>query len=192
LGHFAKAVNDYTESILRQPTTGAFYSRGWNYERLKEYSKAVADLQKSLEMDPNLMLALNELAWIYVTGPAEVRSPDKALRLAQKAVHLSQNSWNNRNTLGVAHFRLGQFEAAVDELQRAIQDNKGEATADDLFFLAMSYHHLGEAAKARNCYDQALRWWQSQSALTPFRITELTNFRAEAASLLGIRPLPQP
>ncbi|HEV2948439.1 MAG TPA: tetratricopeptide repeat protein, partial [Gemmataceae bacterium] len=132
-----------------------------------------------------LAFALNELAWIHATGPTEVRSPEKALPLAQKAVHLSQNSGTYRNTLGVVHFRLGQFEAAVDELQRAIQDNKGEATADDLFFLAMSYHHLGEAVKTRNCYDQALRWWQNQGELTPFQIMELTNFRDEAASLLS-------
>jgi tetratricopeptide (TPR) repeat protein len=190
LGYFAKAVDDYSECILRQPTAAAFYSRGWNYERLKEYSKAVADLQKSLEMDPNLAPAHNELAWIYVTGPAEVRSPEKALPLAQKAVYFSQNSGIYRNTLGVVHYRLGQFEAAVDELQRAVQDNKGEATADDLFFLAMSYHHLGELAKARDCYDQALRWWQNQSELTPFHVTELTHFRADADALLGIRPKP--
>jgi tetratricopeptide (TPR) repeat protein len=143
-------------------------------------------------MDLNLVVALNELAWIHVTGPADVRSPKKALPLAQKAVHFSQNSGTYRNTLGVVHFRLGQFEAAIDELQRAIQDNKGEATADDLFFLAMSYHHLGDPVKARDCCDKALRWWQNQTELTPFRVTELTNFRDEAASLLGIRPQAQP
>jgi len=187
LGHFAKAVDDLNECILRQPSASAFYSRGWNYERLQDYSKAVVDLEKSLEIDPNLVLALNELAWIYVTGPAEVRSPNKALPLAQKAVHLSPNSWNNRNTLGVVHYRLGQFEAVVDELQRAIQNNNGEATADDLFFLAMSYHHLGEVAKARDYFDQALRWWQEQEKLPPFHVMELTNFRAEADVLLGIR-----
>jgi serine/threonine protein kinase/WD40 repeat protein/Tfp pilus assembly protein PilF len=182
LGHFDKAVDDFSECILRQPSASAFYSRGWNYERLQDYSRSIADLQKSLEMDPNRAAALNELAWIYATGPAEARAPEKALPLAQKAVHLSPNTGNYRNTLGVAHYRLGQFEAAVDELQRAIQ----EANADDLFFLAMAYHHLGEAAKARDYYDQALRWWRSQKELTPFRVTELTNFRTEADALLGI------
>jgi serine/threonine protein kinase/WD40 repeat protein/Flp pilus assembly protein TadD len=190
LGYFAQAIDDLNEAVLRHPSADAFFSRGWNYERIQEYPKAVADLRKALEMDPNCAQALNELAWIYVTGPAEARAPEKALPLAQKAVHLSPNSGNSRNTLGVVHYRLGQFEAAVDELQRAIQDNKGEATADDLFFLAMAYHHLGDAAKARDYYDQALRWWQAHGELTPFRITELTNFRAEADALLGIRGPP--
>jgi serine/threonine protein kinase/WD40 repeat protein/Tfp pilus assembly protein PilF len=190
LGHFAQAIDDLNEAVLRHPSAGAFFSRGWNYVRVREYSKAIADLEKSLDMDPNHTLALNELAWIYVTGPAEVRSPENALPLAQKAVHLSPNSGNNRNTLGVIHYRLGQFEAAVDELQRAIQDNNGEATADDLFFLAMAHHHLGDAAKARDYYHQALRWWHSQKELTPFRVAELTNFRAEANTLLGIRGPP--
>jgi serine/threonine protein kinase/WD40 repeat protein/Flp pilus assembly protein TadD len=186
LGHFDKAVDDFSECILRQPTASAFYSRGLNYERLQDYSKAVADLEKSLEMDSNHSAALNELAWIYVTGPSEVRAPEKAMPLAQKAVRISPKDRNYRNTLGVVHFRLGQFDAAVDELQRAIQDNQGDAIADDLFFLAMSYHRLGDAAKARDNYDQALRWWRSQKELTPFRVTELTNFRAEADALLDI------
>src|SRR5262249_60275181 len=130
--------------------------------------------------------ALNELAWIYATGPAEARAPEKALPLAQKAVHLSPNTGNYRNTLGVVHYRLGQFEAAVDELQPAIQ----EANADDLFFLSMAYYHLGDAAKARDYYDQALRWWRSQKELTPFRVTELRNSPtpAHAPSALHAHP----
>ena len=74
-----------------------------------------------------------------------------------------------------------------------ICDQQGQANALDLLFLAMSYHRLGQAERARDCYDRANRWWQAQTTLTPLHVQELIAFRAEAAALLGLpdRPAPQ-
>jgi hypothetical protein len=58
--------------------------------------------------------------------------------------------------------------------------------AFDLYFLAMSHHRLGEAARARDYYDWAVRWTRSQRGLSAGHLEELTVFRAEAAELLGI------
>ena len=50
----------------------------------------------------------------------------------------------------------------------------------------MSHHRLGEAARARDYYDWAVRWVQVQRDLKPEHLEELTAFRAEAEELLGI------
>jgi tetratricopeptide (TPR) repeat protein len=192
MGQYSQALDDFSEAIAKQPQAADYLARSYDHQNLNQYPDAVADLKKALEIDPNLAAACNELAWVYVTGPAEVRDPDRALPLSEKAIRLTPTNGDYRNTRGVVFYRLGRFDAAVDDLQRAIQDNKGAATADDLFFLAMAYHRLGEDAKARDCYDQALRWWQDHGDLRPRQVAELTGFRAEAASLLGIRPRPQP
>src|SRR5439155_18956403 len=105
-------------------------------------------------------LACNNLAWIYVTGPVELRAPDKALPLACRAVGISPNEETYRNTLGVVQYRLGDFGGTIATLQKSMQDDrKGRENGHNLFFLAMSYQRLGESRKARDYYDQALRWW---------------------------------
>jgi hypothetical protein len=58
--------------------------------------------------------------------------------------------------------------------------------AFDLYFLATSYHKLGETARARDFYDWAVRWQRNDKRLTPEQIEELDMFRAEASKLLGI------
>jgi Tfp pilus assembly protein PilF len=190
MGEYSKSIDDLNEAIAKQPQAADYLARAWDHQNLNEYPRAEADLLKALEMDSNNMAACNELAWVYVTGPAEIRSPERALPLAQKTVRKVPTNAAYRNTRGVVYYRLGQFDAAVEDLHRAIQDNKDGATADDLFFLAMSYHRLGDAVKARDCYDEAMHWWQDQGELTPRQIAELTSFRAEAAGLLGIRSSP--
>jgi hypothetical protein len=53
-----------------------------------------------------------------------------------------------------------------------------------LYFLAMCHHRLGDAAKARDFFDQAERW-PRPAQLTAREMEELTAFRAEAAAMLG-------
>jgi Flp pilus assembly protein TadD len=100
-----------------------------------------------------------------------------------KAVRSSPLDWEYRNTLGVVYYRLGQYRQAVEELERSIHDHQGEATANDWYFLAMGYHHLGRDSQAQKAYDQA-RQWQSHASLSPNQVEELNAFRAEAEAAL--------
>ncbi len=156
--------------------------RGQIHSRAHEFPEAMADFQKALQQDPNRALACNALAWIYVTGPTQLRDADKALPLALKATQLAPNDSDYQNTLGVVYYRLGQYQQAIDALERNVQNSKGEA--NDFFFLAMSYQQLGDSAKAQDHYERALRWWQGQASLPSNHIEELTAFRAEAEALL--------
>jgi hypothetical protein len=83
----------------------------------------------------------------------------------------------------VAHYRLGQYKEAVTALERGVKNNRGQATAFDLYFLAMCHHHLGDTARGRDCYDRGTAW-QKQTRLTPQHANELNAFRAEVETLL--------
>ncbi|MHC4487941.1 MAG: redoxin domain-containing protein [Planctomycetota bacterium] len=161
----------------------AYHQRAHAYVQLEDYVKAAADLEeyrKFLETGSHPAVAYNNLAWyFYLTGPKELRNPQKALALALKAVALqpSRSAW--RNTLGVAYYRLGQFDEAVETLQA------GEDGAFDFFFLAMSYQQLGQPEKAKEAYEKAIQWWEERKPLAPNHKKELTAFRAEADALLG-------
>jgi tetratricopeptide (TPR) repeat protein len=170
----------------------AYLRRARAHGRLGEAQQAIDDYGLALSLigldnqhrrERTEASVCNNLAWLYLTGPQELRDPNKALPLAQKAVRIVPENSLYRNTLGVVYYRLGQWDAAVETLQHSLQNSKNEA--HDLFFLAMSYQQLGEATKARDCYERALRWWKAQGPLMPSDdVEELSAFRAEADALL--------
>jgi hypothetical protein len=128
--------------------------------------------------------AHNNLAWLRVAGPADVRDPSSALAPALKATELAPNDVHYHNTLGTVYYRLARYEEAIATLEANLK-RKGGDTAFDFFVLAMSYHHRGDADKARDAYGRAHNWWQANAThLTTESVAELNAFRAEADTLL--------
>ena len=81
-----------------------------------------------------------------------------------------------------SNYRLGRWDEAVEALRRSLKEP--EYAAHDLFFLAMSYQRLGDAAKARDCYDQAVHWCETHREGFDHALREeLKGFRAEADAL---------
>jgi WD40 repeat protein/tetratricopeptide (TPR) repeat protein len=185
LTHPEEALADFGEALRLQPRAAHLYvDRARIYQHQNDPTKAVADLQKALDREPDNVLACSALAWLYLAGPAELRAPEKAVTLAQRAAAKEPADWSYRNTLGVAFYRAGRFAEAAATLERNSKDPSNPATGFDLVFLAMSYHKLGETAKAGACYDRAVAW-QKQARLSGAAAAKLEAFRAEAAALLG-------
>jgi hypothetical protein len=129
--------------------------------------------------------AYNDLAWIYLAAPEALRDVQAALPLAEKAVRLTSGSALYRNTLGVAYYRAGRYREAVELLRPNVEKEEDGALAYDLYFLAMSYHRLGETARARDYFDWAVRWVSMQRDLKPEQRDEFTAIRAEAEELFA-------
>src|SRR5262249_39578799 len=77
-----------------------------------------------------------KLAWFLATAPnPKVRDGNRAVGLAKKAVELAPKDGICWNTLGVAHYRAGQWQDAVTALERSIKLRNGGDSLD-WFFLA--------------------------------------------------------
>jgi tetratricopeptide (TPR) repeat protein len=180
-----QAVDTLSRAIRRAPENVPLYVyRAQIYLRLDNRQQAEADFETALGFATTDPDAYNSVAWACVSGPANFRSPERALPLALKAIELGRTNSNVLNTLGVVYYRLGQLTNAVEVFERNIQQESGLTTACDRLFLAMSYLRLGEIAKAESCYAKALQWLEENAAQED---EEMKAFRAEAEGVLGKR-----
>jgi tetratricopeptide (TPR) repeat protein len=191
LKQYDKAVFAYSRALELQPDYAyAWENRGRAYNKLGKWQDALKDFQHYRKLTRDGHRALNELAWFLATCPdVKLRDPKQAVELAKKAVELAPDAGSNWNTLGVAHYRAGDWKAAVTTLEKAVQLRSG-GTGSDWFFLAMSHWKLNSKDRARQAYDRAVRWMDKHAA----QDEEQRRFRAEAAELLGIEEgtNPQP
>ena len=109
----------------------------------------------------------------------------RAVTAAKRAVELKPTERAFWNTLGVAHYRAGDWNAAVAALEKANAFTSGGDSAAQ-FFLAMACWHLGQKDRAGQWYDQAVQGMENQRPPpgTLPDTPQLQRFRAEAEALL--------
>jgi serine/threonine protein kinase/WD40 repeat protein len=154
--------------------------------REQKARQAIDHYRVEVKANPNSAEACDGLAWAYLTAPVELRDVEAALPLAEKAVRLAAGNTNYLNTLGVAYYRAGRYREAVELLRANLEKQEDRVLAIDLYFLAMSQQRLGEAARARDYFDWAVRWTLVRPPPAGDDEEELAAFRAEAEELLGI------
>jgi tetratricopeptide (TPR) repeat protein/serine/threonine protein kinase len=189
LSQYDKAVADFTQAIELDPQFARpVYNRGIAYARLGQYDKATDDYETFLKLAPTNAGVHNSLAWLLATSPNAKRlDPDRAVRLARKAVQLAPKAGTYWRTLGVAHYRAGDWKAAVAALDKSVE-LRGGMDASDRLFLAMAYRKLGKHDESREAYNQALQWLEkNEKTLRAVPAEELRRFRNEAEEVLELK-----
>jgi adenylate cyclase len=142
--------------------------RGREFLRLRTRSgrtEARRMFEKALELDPNYSSAYVGLAQSYLRdfsfGWAEF--PDKALQQAQdfaeKALSIDASNEEGYVVLGNVYSRRGQYDIAMDQLNRALELNPNDA---------LSLDQLGRILLFSGRTDDAIRFLESDVRLDPF------------------------
>src|SRR5690606_33991930 len=121
-----------------------FYFRGIAYERAKQWDKAEADLLQALALFPEQPHVLNYLGYSWVDQGMHL---DEAMDMIARAVELRPNDGYIVDSLGWAHYRLGNYEEAVRELERAVELRPEDPVIND--HLGDAYWKVGRRLEAR-------------------------------------------
>lgn len=135
---FAQCADVYGKAIAtlekpERPNWLLFYFRGICHERSKQWSKAEVDFKKGLELFPDQPHVLNYLGYSWIDQGVNL---DEGMRMIRRAVEQRPDDGYIVDSLGWAHYRLGEFEEAVKHLERAVELKPEDPTIND---------HLGDA-----------------------------------------------
>jgi len=89
---------------------------------LEQAEQAMAHYRRALNLQPQLLPALNNLAWLYATHPQDhLRNGNRAVLLAERAVGLLERPEPALlDTQAAAYAEAGRFDPAVETARRAI------------------------------------------------------------------------
>ena len=128
LGNWQRADADWQEAGRLSPGSAPAYQaerlmvRAAAWKAAKNYQRALDDLTAALKLAPKNQNALAERAWILATCPDDkIRNGQQALADATAACEIQK--WaNTLNALAAAQAEVGDFEAAVESQQAAIEN----------------------------------------------------------------------
>jgi len=153
---YAQAADYYARAIdiIGEPAPEHwmyYYARGICFERMKEWDKAEGDLEKALELNPDQASVMNYLGYSWVDQNMHL---EKAMDLIREAVSREPNNGYYVDSLGWAHYKLGQFDKAVKHLEKAVELRPEDPILND--HLGDAYWKVGRKREARFQWSHAL------------------------------------
>jgi Flp pilus assembly protein TadD len=153
---YAESEKAYSRAIARIGEPGPehwtlFYARGITYERTKRWPQAEKDFLYALELEPEQPFVLNYLGYSWVDMGMHL---DRAKGMLYRAVELRPDDGFIVDSLGWVHFRLGDYHAAVEQLERAVELEPGDPVIND--HLGDAYWRVGRQREARYQWRRAL------------------------------------
>ncbi len=125
-----------------------------------------------LQIDPNSVVAMNNLAWVLCEQENQPDGYPEALALTEKGLRIVPDYMDLLDTRGYAFYRLNNFDKAVSDFARCIElyPPNSPSAATPRFHLALTYAAMKRRAEAqeqlRIALDSnaaSLRWAKEQA-----------------------------
>lgn len=123
------------------------------FERLNRWPEAEADFKRVLELVPDDVDTLNYLGYTWVDRGENLT---EAFEMIREAVKQQPQSGAIVDSLGWAHYKLGEYEKAKENLEKAVALSPSSATIID--HLGDVYWKLGRKREAGFQWKRALEF----------------------------------
>jgi tetratricopeptide (TPR) repeat protein len=147
---FADCAQTYSQGIAALPDANEkanwvyYYYRGICEERSKQWTKAEADMRKALDLQPEQPHVLNYLGYSWIDQGINL---DEGMKMIKRAVDQRPDDGYIVDSLGWAHYRIGNYDDAVKNLERAIDLKPEDPTIND--HLGDAYWRVGRTLEAK-------------------------------------------
>ena len=180
----ARAYDDAVERIgsFEPRHWSLLYTRGIVLERLKQWSRAEADLKQALEFMPDQPYVLNYLGYSWIEQGLHLA---KAQEMIRTAVKLKPNDGYIVDSLGWVYYQLGKYMDAVKELERAVELRPEDPIIND--HLGDAYWRIGRKLEASFQWKHALSLDPEPNLIDKIK-AKLENGLTEAARTLPMAP----
>jgi tetratricopeptide (TPR) repeat protein len=136
------AEREFTRAIALAPSYSCAHEDYSEYlSFLGRRAEALAEIAKSIELDPGPSFAITESGAYY-----QLRDYEGLVEASRKGVASDPNEWLEHYYLGVGYEGTGKLLEAISEYQKAIEMSDGDQ--DPTAALAHAYALIGRRAKA--------------------------------------------
>lgn len=155
---YEEAAGAYTDAIaraepLRENDWPLLYARGISFERDGEWSKAEADFERALTLEPNQPDVLNYLAYSWLAMNENIPKARQYLEIAASA---RPEDPHILDSYGWAQYMAGDYHAAVEQLEKAADLMPDDPTVND--HLGDAYWRTGRKTEAKFQWQRALNF----------------------------------
>ncbi len=147
----AKYDKDHTSPDTREVMRDARLILSTIAVEQKRIGAAEEWLEQVLDEFPEDIGALNDLGYLWCDQNKHLK---RSLAMVQKAVEAEPENMAYRDSLGWALFKLGRFDEAVVELEKAANNDNPDGVILD--HLADAYHQAGNHEKALQLWQKAI------------------------------------
>ena len=153
-----EAVQTFSDVIAADEAAGEYdwriyFFRGGARERLGQWAPAEDDLKTALNLNPNDPTIMNYLGYSWINRGINL---EQGLSLIEDALRLAPNNGAITDSLGWAHYKLGNYERAVFYLERATE--LAPDVAEILDHLGDAYWQTGRFKEAGYQWERALKY----------------------------------
>jgi len=151
-GQEQQALDDFEEAVVHDKTRWrALHNRAVSYALLDRYDEAIADLNRTIELNPRFAKAFFNRAELY---SQEARF-EQAIQDYDKAIELAPDDPASHNSRGYANYSIGRYKHAARDFTEALRldpkfaaayANRGMLYAD-LGYFPRSLHDFRQAVK---------------------------------------------
>ncbi|MEM1035540.1 MAG: tetratricopeptide repeat protein [Pseudomonadota bacterium] len=163
LGRDGEAEKLLTQIIEADDIDGTYdwrlyFARGAARERQGKWPPAENDLQTALGLNPENPTILNYLGYSWIDRSENL---DLGLQLIEKALRLNPLSGAISDSLGWAHYKLGNYDRAVFYLERATELSPQDPVILD--HLGDAYWQVGRYTEAGYQWARALQYLDDET-----------------------------
>ncbi len=174
----AEAAYDRAIATIDKDTKGSwhiYFARGICRERLEDWQRAESDLQKARKLSGGDPHVLNYLGYSWIDQGVNLQ---EGLDIITQAVKKNPSNGSFVDSLGWAHYRLGNYAQALAYLERASTLVPRDAIVTN---------HLGDAMWRLGRKIEARYQWRKALAFGP---EEKDRIKIEAKLVKGLKPVP--